>query len=96
MVSPALILIFLKGLKNIVQRHPFARALEMIKTEKADLITGVAYTDKRAGFISYIPTSYYAVSLVFYTQKGRGHLVKTYDDLYKFKIGYSLHLAGIM
>ena len=76
-----------------IQRHPFARALEMIKVGDADLITGVAHTDKRAEFISYVPTSYYTVRPVFYTQKGRGHLVKKYDDLYKFKVGYSLHSA---
>ena len=81
------------NLKIEIQRHPFARALEMIKTGYADLTTGVAYTDQRATFISYVPTPYYAVRPVFYAQKGLGHLTKVYDDLYKFKIGYSLHSA---
>jgi len=81
------------NIEIVVQRHPFARALEMIRTGDADLTPAIAYTEQRSEFISYVPTSYYAVSPVFYTQKNRGHLVQTYDDLYKFKIGYSLHSA---
>lgn len=76
-----------------IQRHPFARALEMIKAGDADLISGVAYTDKRGVFIDYVPTSYYIVHPVFYSQKNYGHLVKKYDDLYKFEVGYSLNSA---
>lgn len=74
-----------------IQRHPFARALEMIKTGEADLITGIAFSETRDEFIVYIPTSYFAVGPVFYTQKGRGDRIETYDDLYGLKIGYSLH-----
>lgn len=76
-----------------VQRHPFARALEMIRDGSADIIPGVAHTKERAEFIDYVPTSYYSVGPVFYTQRGKGHLVKTYNDLYNFEIGYSLHSA---
>jgi len=76
-----------------VQRHPFARALEMIRTGDADIIPGVAHTEKRAAFILYVPTSYFEVGPVFYTQKGRGHLVRDYEDLYRFDVGYSLHSA---
>jgi len=89
----------LKGLekhlkqKIVVHRHPFARALAMIRAGEADLISGVAFTSKRSEFISYVPTAYFLVTPVFYTQKDRGHLVRNYDDLYRFKIGYSLHSA---
>lgn len=76
-----------------IQRHPFARALEMINKGEADLISGVAYTKKRAEFISYVPTSYFTVRPVFYAQKGKGSLIQTYNDLYKGKVGYSLHSA---
>lgn len=76
-----------------IHRHPFARALEMIRDGEADLITGIAHTEKRAKFIRYIPTSYYVVGPVFYTQKGRGHLIKSYEDLSDFQVGYSLNSA---
>jgi len=81
------------NIEIVVQRHPFARALEMIRTGEADLTPGIARTEKRSLFIAYVPTSYYAVTPVFYTQKNHGHLVQTYNDLYTFKIGYSLHSA---
>jgi len=81
------------NIEIVVQRHPFARALEMIRTGEADLTPGIARTEKRSLFIAYVPTSYDVVTPVFYTQKDRGHLVQTYDDLYRFKIGYSLHSA---
>jgi len=81
------------GIEVEIQRHPFARALEMIKTGEADLTTGIAYTDDRAEFILYVPTSYYSVGPVFYTQKGKGSLIRNYNDLYSYNIGYSLHSA---
>jgi len=76
-----------------IERAPFARTVEMIKTGDIDLISSVSYTDKRNKFILYVPTSYHTVVPVFYTQKGRGHLVQVYEDLYKFTVGYSLGSA---
>lgn len=76
-----------------VIRCPFARALEHIRNGKADIITGVAFTEKRSEFIDYIYPSYFSVGPVFYTQRGRGHLVKSYDDLKNYKVGYSLSSA---
>lgn len=81
------------GRKIIIDRHPFARALEMIRTGDADITPGIAFTDQRNEFISYVPTSYFSVAPVFLTQKGKGRMVRSYDDLYRFKIGYSLHSA---
>jgi polar amino acid transport system substrate-binding protein len=81
------------GLTIEVQRHPFARCLEMIRSGRADLITGIAYTEERAAFIAYIPTSYWSVRPVFYTQAGRGHEITAYEDLYDCSIGYSLDSA---
>ena len=71
-----------------IQQAPFARTLEMIKTGDVDLISSVAYTDKRNEFILYVPTPYYAVGPAFYTQNGQGHLVQNYEDLYKYTVGY--------
>lgn len=76
-----------------VQRHPFARALEMIRDGSADMITGVAYTKKRNAFILFVPTPYGTVGPIFYTQKGRGYQVQNYADLAGLKIGYSINSA---
>ena len=74
-----------------IQRHPWARALELIRIGQADMITGIAYTLEREGFMHYIPTSYAAVQAVFYTQRGKGATIRSYQDLYGPTVGYSLH-----
>lgn len=76
-----------------MQRHPFARSLEMIKTGQADLITSIAKTPEREQFINYIPTSYSSVGPVFYAQKALADKIKSYEDLYRYNIGYSLDSA---
>jgi polar amino acid transport system substrate-binding protein len=79
----------LLGVPIEIQRHPWARALEMMKLGQADLITGIAYTEERALFIKYAPTPYLEVSPVFFARKGNGAGVRTYDDLYGKSIGFS-------
>jgi polar amino acid transport system substrate-binding protein len=37
-----------------VKRYPWARALKQLKQHKVDMMTGLAYTDKRASYINYI------------------------------------------
>jgi len=81
------------GIPIEIQRHPWARALEMMRSGQADMITGIAKTPARESFMHYIPVSYYAVRPVFYTQKGRGQQVQTYTDLYGPSIGYSINSA---
>lgn len=81
------------GMEIEIQRHPFARALHMIRQGDADLIPGIAYTEERAEFIRYATPSYYEVGPVFYTQKGHGKEISRYQDLYNHTIGYSLHSA---
>jgi polar amino acid transport system substrate-binding protein len=76
-----------------VQRHPWARALEMMKNGSADLITGFAYSDDRTAFVEYVPTPYYSVKPVFFALKGKGAKIKTYQDLYGKKIGQSKNSA---
>ena len=57
------------------------------------MITGLAYTFERAKYIKYSSIPYYTVSPVFFLQKGKGHLIKKYEDLYNFTIGYSINSA---
>jgi polar amino acid transport system substrate-binding protein len=74
-----------------VQRHPFARCLEMIRAGEADLTPGIARTEDRAQYTAYVPTPYAEVQPVFYTQKGRGDGIRSYGDLYRHDVGYSLN-----
>ena len=76
-----------------IVRCPFARALELVKNGYADIIPGIAFTDNRAEFIEYVYPAYFSVGPVFYTQKGRGHMIQEYRDLYECKIGYSINSA---
>ncbi len=81
------------GITIEIQRHPWARALELMRNGQADMVTGTAFTPERETFMHYIPVSYYSVRPVFYTQKGKGKLIKSYEDLYGPSVGYSLNSA---
>lgn len=81
------------GLTYRVERLPWARCLEFMRSGRADLITGLAHTPERAKFIRYSAIPYHAVSPAFYVQKGRGDQIQTYLDLQPHSIGYSLKSA---
>jgi polar amino acid transport system substrate-binding protein len=81
------------GITIEIQRHPWARALEMMRNGQADMVTGAARTAERETFMHYIPASYFAVRPVFYTQTGKGQFIRSYQDLNGKSIGYSLHSA---
>jgi polar amino acid transport system substrate-binding protein len=76
-----------------IKRLPWARCLEFMKSGRADIITGLAYTTDRAQHIHYCGKPYYTVAPVFFLQKGNGNKITTYEDLYRFKIGYSIGSA---
>jgi polar amino acid transport system substrate-binding protein len=79
------------GVRVKLERHPFARCLEMLKSGQADLFTGLARSDERAAYVTYVPSPYFTVGPVFYTKKGKGALIKEYGDLYGRSVGYSLN-----
>lgn len=76
-----------------VKRLPWARCLDFIKSGQADMITGLAYTVERAEYTQYLSEPYYTVRPRFFVRAGNGHRIKTYSDLYQFKIGYSIGSA---
>jgi polar amino acid transport system substrate-binding protein len=76
-----------------IRRHPWARAVEQMRSGQADLISGIAYTPERETFMHFVPVSYYAVRPVFYVRKGKGRLIRSYQDLYGPSVGYSLSSA---
>lgn len=79
------------GIPIEIQARPWARALAMMQSGQADLITGIAHTEKRAKFLDYLSPAYSAVRPTLYARKGLGRTVKSYEDLYGLSIGYSLH-----
>ncbi len=81
------------GVKILIERHPWARALEMMRTGQVDFLTGVARTAEREQFMHYVDVSYGAVRPRFYTQKGKGGEILSYDNLYGKTIGHSLNSA---
>ena len=81
------------GVKIHIERHPWARALEMMRSGQVDLLSGVARTAERERFMHYVGTSYWAVRPRFYAAKGRGGEILFYEHLRGKSIGYSLHSA---
>ncbi len=81
------------GIPIEIARVPWARALEMMRTGTADLITGVAWTEERAQFMAYAATSYASVRPTFLAPKGRGASVQAYGDLQGKSIGLSTNSA---
>jgi polar amino acid transport system substrate-binding protein len=77
------------GLKFLVRRHPWSRALELIRTGDADLIMGVAYSAERNEYIRYIPTSYVSVKPAIYVKKGEEARIRSYESLRGLSIGHS-------
>jgi polar amino acid transport system substrate-binding protein len=78
------------GITIEIQRHPWGRALEMLRNGQADFCTGAAWTAERVGFMEYVPTSYFTVQPVFYAKKGKAGSVKCYADLHGKTIGQSM------
>jgi polar amino acid transport system substrate-binding protein len=79
------------GVTIEIKHYPWARALELMKSGQADIISGIALTPEREKFLYYVPVSYYAVHPVFYTRKGKGKMIRTYENLYGSSVGYSLN-----
>ncbi len=76
------------GFKFTVKRYPWARAMSHMRHGLVDMMTGLAKTQERQGFIDYVDTSYYSCSTAFYTQANLPKKVLKYDDLYFYEIGY--------
>ncbi|MCP3922875.1 MAG: amino acid ABC transporter substrate-binding protein [Desulfobacterales bacterium] len=63
---------------------PWARCLYMLELGQVDIISGLLKSPEREKYIHYINPPYLKKSTkVFYLPKGKGHLIKKYEDLYK-------------
>ncbi len=67
---------------------PWKRCLSWLEYGKIDVLTSVARTPAREGYMQYIDPPYLNKSIkVFYLKQGKGHLIKKYEDLHGISIG---------
>ncbi|WP_163830857.1 substrate-binding periplasmic protein [Spartinivicinus ruber] len=68
---------------------PFKRCLALMESGLVDIMTGLLKRPDREVYIQYLEPYYVnkKTSKIFYLLKGRGHLVKKYDDIYPLTVG---------
>ncbi len=67
---------------------PFKRCLLELESGALDLFSGFTKNDEREKYLAYSTPSYSTVSVVFYVRKGESDILKSYDDLYKLRVGH--------
>ncbi len=77
------------GFELEIFQCPFKRCLKMMQDGQADVIIGLHATAERKSFIHFLRTPYRKVSSdkVFYVQKGKAELIRSYADLKNLRIG---------
>lgn len=73
--------------------YPFARGLKELQVGRVDLITSVIKTEERSKYLGYFQTPYYECHAAFYAQPEMAVKIRSYDDLYGKRIGYTLGSA---
>ena len=81
------------GLRFEVQRAPWARGLAALQNGKADLMTGLAKTPEREGYIHYLEQPYYACAPRFYAAPAQAKALQSYSQLASLTIGHVLESA---
>ena len=69
-------------------KYPWARILKNLKSGDVDVMSGLAKSKSRAEYIYYTTPAYYTCSFAFYIKKGNKNLIRKYEDLYNYSIGY--------
>ncbi|MEZ7196414.1 substrate-binding periplasmic protein [Pseudodesulfovibrio karagichevae] len=76
------------GLKVEYAMYPFSRALYLLEYGDADMMSGVLRRKDREAYLYYLEPPYKDHSdKAFYLLRGRGRLLRTYDDLHVLRIG---------
>lgn len=81
------------GLRFEVQRVPWARGLAALQNGKADLMTGLAKTPEREGYIHYLAQPYYGCAPRFYAAPAQAKALQGYGQLAGLTIGQVLKSA---
>ncbi|WP_428688462.1 substrate-binding periplasmic protein [Roseibium sp.] len=76
-----------------VVKMPWGRGLTSMQSGAVDVMTGLAYRDERAKYITYTQTPYFKCTTAFYMLNGEAGSIKTYEDLADREIGFVLHSA---
>lgn len=69
-------------------KYPWARILRNLELGEVDAMSGLAKRANREVYMHYTTPSYFTCSTVFYVKKGNKHLIKKYEDLYKYSVAY--------
>jgi polar amino acid transport system substrate-binding protein len=75
------------------KQYPWSRILHNLENGDLDAMSGLAKRAERELYMTYTSKSYFTCSTVFYMKKGEGHLIKKYEDLYKYPIAYVANSA---
>jgi polar amino acid transport system substrate-binding protein len=70
-------------------RCPWRRCLKSMEVGTVDVLTNAVKKPDREKYMLYCDKPFLTdFPIVFYFKKGKGSVVKTYEDLYKYTIGY--------
>lgn len=75
------------NLNIVALKKPWNQCLQDMKSGKGDLMMGLAYSEEKAKYISYLKEPYYSISPAFFTKQTNIEVEK-YDDLKQYRIGY--------
>ena len=79
------------GLKATYVVRPWKRGNRMLKKGTADIMNGLLRDNEREKFMIYLEPPYKTKSSkAFYILKNSSTKIKTYEDLYKYRIGIAL------
>ncbi|MFG0833230.1 substrate-binding periplasmic protein [Aeromonas bivalvium] len=78
------------GIRLVVQRYPWGRALHRMQSGQVDLMIGLARTGDRAAYIDYLQPAYYQCRPAFYGEPLLASQIRRYQDLLPHEVGYVL------
>lgn len=66
---------------------PWKRCLKLMQDGLIDAMSGVAFREERAQYITYTSPHYYTCSTQLYVKRGRGYILQEHRDLRWMKVG---------
>lgn len=79
------------GMSLVINKMPFARRLQEMRTGGIDIMVGLVKTDDREDEFYYLKPSYESLSFKLYTLKGKESTIGTYADLAAQVVGINRH-----
>jgi len=67
---------------------PFRRCLRLAEMGAIDMMSGIAFNEKRGKYLNYLRERPYGkVAVAFYVRTGQAELISTYEDLHGYTVG---------